>query len=428
MTRGTATGSAARIARCRNDAVNGVVLRVVGALDAGAAETLADEVDATLLDRPSRLTVDCSEVTFAGVAAVRQLLAALDFAADRGVDARVVPGAALVTALMICEVTGEFQVARPDGVPVLRRSTDGARAAGRDGRVWPVFDGSWPPDGGGQDRWTAEGAPGALGERVIDLEPQDAGGGVGPAACSELLGAAAHQLRNPLTAVEGFARTLLRRDRGHDAQETLLLERIEAAAGHMLRLVESMLDYAAVADGQERLALETVDLVEVVAAAIGDLEHTAAGKDITIDLHVDDRPLEVMADPHRLRGAVANLVSNAVKFSPSGSSVAVRLRHRNADAVIEVADQGSGIPVDEQDRLFQPFPRISVATPDGERSTGLGLSIARRVAEGHGGSIEVHSRPGEGSTFSMTLPCAPLRHPRPRRDGRPAPERASTSA
>jgi signal transduction histidine kinase len=115
---------------------------------------------------------------------------------------------------------------------------------------------------------------------------------------------------------------------------------------------------------------------------------------------------EVVGDACRVEQVVNNLVTNALKFSNSGTAVTVRAARQDGSVVVSVEDQGQGIPAAEMPRLFKPFQKTSVRSTAGERSTGLGLAICRRIVEAHGGHIWAESEPGRGSVFSFTLPVA----------------------
>ncbi len=110
-----------------------------------------------------------------------------------------------------------------------------------------------------------------------------------------------------------------------------------------------------------------------------------------------------LADPMRLRQVMDNLISNAVKYSPAGSEVRVRAAVEGDEWLVSVQDQGPGLTADDQERLFEDFARLSAKPTGGEKSTGLGLAITRRVIEAHGGRIGVNSTPGSGATFWFTL-------------------------
>lgn len=145
------------------------------------------------------------------------------------------------------------------------------------------------------------------------------------------------------------------------------------------------------------MALQTPD-IEVEAITV-----VAAQKSMTL---VTEPPPEgtVMADRFRLRQVIDNLISNAVKYSPNGTTITLAARRTQTMWRISVSDQGPGIDPAERGRLFEDFARLTARPTGGERSTGLGLAITRRVVEAHGGRIDVDSTPGVGSTFWFTLP------------------------
>jgi two-component system phosphate regulon sensor histidine kinase PhoR len=126
---------------------------------------------------------------------------------------------------------------------------------------------------------------------------------------------------------------------------------------------------------------------------------------VSVEVEVDcPAPLVIPFDPNRMEQVLNNLVGNAVKFSPQGGAVVIRVGREGEFVRVSVTDQGPGIPAGEIPALFKPFYRGSAPLPPGERSSGLGLSIARRIVEEHGGAIGVESVVGHGSTFWFTLP------------------------
>ena len=130
----------------------------------------------------------------------------------------------------------------------------------------------------------------------------------------------------------------------------------------------------------------------------------AARKGVEVQFRSNEIRLEILIDGAKIEQVLNNLITNAVKFSPSGSVIEVLLAKSENNAVIYVRDQGPGIPVAELDNLFKPFQRTSVKATAGEQSTGLGLAIARRIVLGHQGKVWVESEVGKGSTFYVLLP------------------------
>lgn len=223
---------------------------------------------------------------------------------------------------------------------------------------------------------------------------------------NQFVGIAAHDLRNPLTAVLGFAKLLRRpgQDNPPTAQQDRFLTNIQSASEFMLRLVNDLLDVSRIEAGELRLETRLTNLPALVEANLMLSRLHAEEKQIEIALEVGpDIPL-VHVDPDKMEQVLSNLVSNALKFSEPGTEVRVSV-HKSADTVrLSVADAGQGIAEAELDNLFRPFSTTSTKTTRGEKSTGLGLVIVKKVVDGHGGRIEVDSQPGRGSTFTVVLP------------------------
>jgi signal transduction histidine kinase len=224
----------------------------------------------------------------------------------------------------------------------------------------------------------------------------------------EFVGMAAHDLRSPLAVVEMYASFLLEDPKscltGKDRE---FLRVIKNQGRFMFNLINDLLDVSRIESGNLDLKVQSGDWAEFVRHNAGLNEALAArrGVAIGVDFALEQLP-PIHFDPNRMEQVLNNLVGNAVKFAPAGSRVEVRVR-RDGDFVrTSVVDSGPGIPAAELPALFKPFHRGSTPQPPGERSTGLGLPIARRIVEAHGGKIGVDSEPGNGSTFWFTLPCS----------------------
>ncbi|MHB8836930.1 MAG: sensor histidine kinase [Candidatus Methylomirabilia bacterium] len=223
----------------------------------------------------------------------------------------------------------------------------------------------------------------------------------------EFVGMAAHDLRSPLAVVEMYATFLL-----EDPQVCLtekdreLLSVIKNQGRFMLNLINDLLDVTRIESGYLDLKVQSGDWVEFVRHNVFLNAALAARRGIEIEIDVGAAESCVIPfDRNRMEQVLNNLVGNAVKFSAAGSRIVVRVRREGAFVRVEVIDSGPGIPAEELAALFKPFHRGSARLPPGERSTGLGLPIARRIVEAHGGKIGVESEPGRGSTFSFTIPA-----------------------
>jgi two-component system OmpR family sensor kinase len=224
---------------------------------------------------------------------------------------------------------------------------------------------------------------------------------------------ASHELRTPLTSIRGFAE-LHRQGAVTDPDElTRLLGRIEDEAQRMGLLVDDLLLLARL-DQQRPLRLARVDLVAVATAAVEAAQAAAPGR--TIALVLPDAPdgedvaaeLTVTGDEDRVRQVVANLLDNAIAYSPPGTPVTVRLGRTDRDgrelAALEVVDRGPGLTPEQSERVFERFYRTDAARSRARGGTGLGLSIVAAITSAHGGTVEVDSAVGEGSTFRVLLP------------------------
>lgn len=220
------------------------------------------------------------------------------------------------------------------------------------------------------------------------------------ASFAELISKIAHELRSPLTSVKGFSATLVDRwDRFTDEQKLQFVETIHADAERMGRIISEVLDLARLEAGRLELHADDVQ-VAVVAKKVVDRLPAREGTD-RIGIEVDGSVV-VHADPERLGHVLTNLVENAVKFSEDGP-ITVSAAVDGGEVRIVVSDRGVGIEPDRVGDIFSgPGPTGQRSGPSG---TGLGLYLTKRLVEAHGGSIAVDSSPGNGATFTVTLPA-----------------------
>jgi signal transduction histidine kinase len=209
----------------------------------------------------------------------------------------------------------------------------------------------------------------------------------------------AHELKTPLNAVEGYLNIL--RDAEHD-ENLRMIERSLARVGGMRRLISDLLDLTRIESGRQRHIVRRVDLRALAAASMDLVAADAALRGITMDLETQGA-VELDADPSEIEMVLNNLVSNAVKYNRDGGTVAVHLSRRGDAVHIRVDDTGIGLTEEECAKLFTEFTRIKNQHTAGILGTGLGLSTIRRIATMYDGTAEVHSVPGAGSTFAVTL-------------------------
>jgi signal transduction histidine kinase len=223
---------------------------------------------------------------------------------------------------------------------------------------------------------------------------------------SDFVATAAHELRTPLAAVYGAVRTLRRSDRELPAEtQEAFLSMIESESERLRLLMDQLLASAQLDRGQLQVQLERFDVRPLVEELVSSVALNVPG---TIELvyRPPDRPLPAVADRERLRQVLANLVDNAVKYSPGGGRVELRTSTAGETVTIDVEDRGLGIPLDQQDRIFQKFYRLDPSMTKGIGGSGLGLYISRAFVEGMGGSLTLESQVGGGSTFRVVLPAA----------------------
>jgi signal transduction histidine kinase len=221
-----------------------------------------------------------------------------------------------------------------------------------------------------------------------------------------LLGIAAHDLRSPLSNVQVAAHMLADVDLQLSGDEQrIILNELVQQSNYMMDLLNDLLDVSHIESGKFSVNPQRVEITPFLESVCQRYEQISQSKDIHLNLkRLSKRGAAVSADPLRLQQVFDNLISNAVKFSPPGSQIHVRALHKAEHWRFEVQDEGPGISEIDQKRLFQDFARLNILPINGERSTGLGLAIARRVIEAHQGHIGVDSRLGHGATFWFTLP------------------------
>ncbi|MBF0634325.1 MAG: HAMP domain-containing histidine kinase [Nitrospinae bacterium] len=220
---------------------------------------------------------------------------------------------------------------------------------------------------------------------------------------NKLLGMAAHDLRNPLASIRGFSEILLEDSVDAETRKEFLGV-IFNVSEEMLRLLNDLLDISQIQSGKFELRKKAGALDEVVKRRIQLNQVIAARKDIKIEMEVESSPL-ISFDHERIGQALDNFLSNAIKFSPRGSTITVRLKADGMWSQVEVADEGPGIPDEERGRLFGEFQRLSSVPTGGEKSTGLGLAIVSKIVKTHGGEVGVkRGKEGKGSVFFFALP------------------------
>ena len=234
---------------------------------------------------------------------------------------------------------------------------------------------------------------------------------------NELLGMAAHDLRNPLGVILGFATYALDGLGTMDVDDLRdSLERIRKQSKFMRAMVDDLLDLAAIEAGTLDIECESVDPRAFMREKLSVNGPLAGQKQIELVANVAEDVPEVWVDPVRFEQALDNIITNAIKYSDPGRHVWLDVARAGQDEVVfAIRDEGRGMTQNFLTHLFEPFAKESRSGTRGEKSTGLGLAIVRRIVEAHGGRVRVESELGKGSTFYLTVPAATAARSRTRR-------------
>jgi two-component system sensor histidine kinase VicK len=213
-----------------------------------------------------------------------------------------------------------------------------------------------------------------------------------------------HELKTPLTVILGSLEMILEGDTGEvsETQRSFLDDSMEEA-WRLGRLIDDLLDLSRIEATEFTVQQQIVDLDEVLEKVVRGFTPEAAKKGLQLELHAS--PLRFLGDRDRIYQVFANIVSNAVKYTPEGK-ISITAAGEDGWVVVKVVDSGIGIPESELERIFEHFYRVDDEAAHGEKGSGIGLSVARRIVERHGGEISVESTPGEGSTFTVRIPVS----------------------
>jgi PAS domain S-box-containing protein len=223
---------------------------------------------------------------------------------------------------------------------------------------------------------------------------------------SEFLANMSHELRTPLNAIIGFAELLHDRQVDPDSpQHTEFLGDILTSGRHLLQLINDVLDLAKVEAGKLDFRPEDVELARLVNEVVSITRTTAAKKKIAVEVAIDPSIKGIAIDPNRFKQVAYNYLSNALKFTPDGGRVTIRIMPEGPECFrLEVQDTGVGIAPEDIGRLFVEFQQLESGAGKRHQGTGLGLALTRRLVEAQGGAVGVRSTPGQGSVFHATLP------------------------
>jgi CheY-like chemotaxis protein len=226
----------------------------------------------------------------------------------------------------------------------------------------------------------------------------------------EFLASLSHELRTPLNAILGYAR-MLRSGIVAPERQQKAIDTIERNATSLTQIVEDVLDISRIVSGKIRLNVQPLEFPDIVRSAIDGIAPAAEAKGVRVETVLDPQAAPISGDPERLQQVLWNLLSNAVKFTNRGGKVQVRLERVNSHVEVAVSDTGIGISPEFLPHVFERFRQADAGIGRERGGLGLGLSIARQLAEMHGGTIDAFSAGiGQGSTFRLTVPLMAL-HP-----------------
>lgn len=223
----------------------------------------------------------------------------------------------------------------------------------------------------------------------------------------QMLGMAAHDLRNPLTLIQNYAHFLIddhEEENIFSEDQFQLVKQIKESSEYMVQIIEDMLDISALESGKITLEKERTSLLQLIEQTISLNKLSSSKKNIAIFFKEPADNIVKEVDAHKFQQVLDNILSNAIKYSFPESKITIGIEQKGDQVIITVKDEGQGIPKGELKDLFKPFTQTSVEATAGEKSTGLGLAIAQNITQAHGGNIEVESQVGVGSTFLISLP------------------------
>ena len=227
---------------------------------------------------------------------------------------------------------------------------------------------------------------------------------------NHFLGMVVHDLRSPLGAIMNICESLsYQLSPLLTEKQSKLFDMIMISSRFMANLINDLLDISAIESGHLSLKRQMVDIAVPIIKSVEINKMFASPKNMSIAVSWPEQLPLVFADVNRIEQVIDNLLSNAIKYSQAGTDISLRLCPENDKIVVSIADQGPGIPEEEQEKLFNVFGKTSVRPASGkERSTGLGLLIVKKIIEAHGGIVWVQSEPGKGTEFFFSLPLSQI--------------------
>jgi signal transduction histidine kinase len=221
---------------------------------------------------------------------------------------------------------------------------------------------------------------------------------------SHFVASVSHELKTPLTAIRMFAETLVMGRAGGEQQTSEYLRTIVNESERLSRLVDNVLDFSRIEQGNKVYRMKTTCLADVVRSAARTMQYPLSQLGFTLTVSIDENIPSLQANADALEQAILNLLANAMKYSGSARQIEMRVGYSGEEAFIDIVDHGLGISREDQSRIFEKFYRVRSAETDPIAGTGLGLTLALHIVEAHKGQVRVTSEVGHGSTFSVRIP------------------------
>jgi signal transduction histidine kinase len=221
---------------------------------------------------------------------------------------------------------------------------------------------------------------------------------------SHFVASVSHELKTPLTAIRMFAETLVMGRAGGEKQTSEYLRTIVNESERLSRLVDNVLDFSRIEQGNKVYRMQPTCLADVVRSAARTMQYPLSQFGFTLTVSIDENLPSLQANADALEQAILNLLANAMKYSGSARQIELRLGRSGEEAFIDIVDHGLGISNEDQARIFEKFYRVRSAETDPIAGTGLGLTLALHIVEAHKGQVRVTSKVGHGSTFSVRIP------------------------
>ncbi len=222
---------------------------------------------------------------------------------------------------------------------------------------------------------------------------------------NQFLGMAAHDLRKPVGAILNFSEFLI--DEAADKltdEHKQFLSIINSSSEFMAKIINDFLDVAMIESGKFEIEKQASDLLILLEKSLKVNEVHAKKKQIDLQFQIENQLPEISIDPSKIEQIFNNIVSNAIEHSEEGATVNIKIKKDDNTVIVSIKDQGDGIPKETLSQMFKPFGKAGTKKTGGEKSHGLGLAIAQKIVEAHGGKIWVESKLGIGSTFYFSLP------------------------